>query len=234
MADLSFKELLLILRKKWWFITIATCIAFLVAGYLNYYYLTPMYKNSSTLLVNDREQNQQSNMRLDDVMLYEKLIGTYKDIIVSKRILGHASEQFNLPYEKLLEMVSVSSRSNSQVITLTVTSPNYNQATELVNYVAETFRTLLPEIMTVDNVQILDPAIEDKNPIPVKPNKKLNIAIAFFLGFLLSSLLVVIYYFIDSRIREETDLGSLTELPIIGAIPRYDKKSRRGSHYIGR
>ena len=234
MADLTFKELLLILKKKWWFIITVTCLAVLVAGYLSFYYFTPMYTNSTTLLVNDREQNLTNNIRLDDVMLYEKLIGTYKDIIVSKRILGDATKQFNIAYEDLVKMVSVSSKANSQVITLSVTSSDYKGATQIANFIAETFRVLLPDIMTVDNVQILDPAQEKANPQPVKPNKKLNIALAFILGLLFSSSLVVIYYFIDSRVREETDFGNLTDLPVLGTIPRYDKKSRRGSHYLGR
>ena len=234
MTELTFKELLLLLRKKWWFVITFTSLALLVSGYLSFFYFTPQYVNSSTLLVNDREQNQQNNIRLDDIMLYEKLIGTYKDIIKSKRILGEAASKFELSYEQLFGMVSVASRTNSQIITISVMHSDYTKATNLANFIAETFRLRLPEIMTVDNVQILDPADQKANPHPVKPNKTMNLALALLLGFLFSSVLVIVFYFIDTRIRSDEEFNLLVEYPILGSIPHYDKKSRRNSNYLGR
>src|SRR5690554_1612285 len=114
MRDFTFQDLLKLLRKKIWFICLIVIIAVGASGYLSYFYLTPIYANSSTLLVNDRTQNGIPS--LNDVLVYEKLIGTYKDIIKSKRILKPIAEQYNMTVEILSAMVDVTSRTNSQVI----------------------------------------------------------------------------------------------------------------------
>jgi capsular polysaccharide biosynthesis protein len=229
MRDFTFHDLLKLLRKKLWFICLITIIAVGVSGYLSYFYLIPIYANSSTLLVNDRNQNV--NPSLNDVLVYEKLIGTYKEIIKSKRILKPVAEHYNMTVDRLSSMVTVSSRTNSQVITITITGPNYSETTLLVNVVAERFSSELPDIMTIDNVQILDPADLKLDQLPFKPNKPLNMILAFILGIFSSSAIVVLLHFLDSHIRTEDDLTMITDYPLLSSIPRYDKKSRMHSNY---
>jgi capsular polysaccharide biosynthesis protein len=232
MRDFTFQDLLKLLRKKLWFICLITIISVGASGYLSYFYITPLYANSSTLLVNDRTQSGIPS--LNDVLVYEKLIGTYKDIIKSKRILKPIAEQYNMSVDLLSPMVNVTSRTNSQVITVTVTGPNYSEATQLVNIIAERFSSELPEIMTIDNVQILDPADLKLKQSPFKPNKMLNMILAFILGAISSSAIVVILYFLDSHIRTEEELALISDYALLCSIPRYDKKSRMHSSYTRR
>lgn len=229
MRDFTFQDLLKLLKKKLWFICLITTIAVGASGYLSFFYITPQYANSSTLLVNDRTQSGIPS--LNDVLVYEKLIGTYKDIIKSNRILKPVAEQYNMSVEQLSKMVDVTSRSNSQIITITVTGPSYAEDTQLVNTIAERFSSELPEIMTIDNVQILDPADRKLDQAPIKPNKPLNMILAFILGIFLSSTIVVLLHFLDSQIRTEDDLTMLTDYPLLCSIPRYDKKGRMHSIY---
>jgi capsular polysaccharide biosynthesis protein len=232
MRDFTFQDLLKLLKKKIWFICLVVIIAVGATGYLSYFYITPLYVNSSTLLVNDLKQDV--NPSLNDVLVYEKLIGTYKDIIMSNRILKPIAEQYNMNVELLSSMVNVTSRTNSQIITISVTGSDYSEATEMVNKVAERFSSELPEIMTIDNVQILDPADLKVNQAPIKPNKPLNLVLAFILSAFSSSAIVILLHFLDSHIRTEDDLMLLTEYPLLSSIPRYDKKSRMNTSYTRR
>ena len=56
---------------------------------------------------------------------------------------------------------------------------------------------------------------------PVKPNIKLNIAIAFFIGLMASVGLVFVLEYLDRTIKTEEEVEKYLELPVIATIPRY-------------
>ena len=56
---------------------------------------------------------------------------------------------------------------------------------------------------------------------PVKPNIKLNIAFAFFIGLMASVGLVFVLEYLDRTIKTEEEVEKYLELPVIATIPRY-------------
>ncbi|WEK53633.1 MAG: Wzz/FepE/Etk N-terminal domain-containing protein [Candidatus Cohnella colombiensis] len=228
MKELDLHQYIRIIRKKSLFILLLTAIVTGATLATNVYYFHPQYSNSVTLLVNDRNK-QGSSLRVDDILLYEKLMGTYKDIIVSRRILStvidaHPSE---LSLNKLRSMMTVIISTSSQVITIRVADPDYSLATRFANEIAESFQSKLGSLMDVNNVQILDYAVEVPNPTPMSPRVKFNIALAFLISILLFSSAAVIIAYFDTRIRTEEDLFSTTKLPLLGTIPLTDSMSNK-------
>lgn len=63
---------------------------------------------------------------------------------------------------------------------------------------------------------------------PSKPNKKLNIAIVFFLGPMLSAGIVFLIEYMDKIIKTENHLEKCIGFPVIGMIPKNIEKSGRG------
>jgi len=237
MMDISLQDFVRILRKKWWIIALTAVLFACVSGYVSFYRLTPVYSNSSTLLVNEREQRNYS-LTFDDVMLYEKLMGTYKDILMSKRILNPVSAQMGqaghpMTPDDLSRQIKITTNPSSQVIRITVNDMDYKVATDIANLMAETFSTNLKTIMTINNVQILDSAELRPHPIPVKPNKELNVAIAFIMGIFISVTGVLFLHFIDTRVRSEEDLSGLIDYPLLGSIPSYKGKHSGRSLPLG-
>jgi capsular polysaccharide biosynthesis protein len=236
MNVLTFREFIEVIRKKWIFISLSTFIALFLSAYLSFYIITPTYSNASTILVNDRNQTN-NTLTFNDIMLYEKLMGTYKDVIVSKRILKEVLEQYlaqtNSDYpanpEELARIVSITTNPSSQVIRITVNHRDYQSATTLANLISDVFSSNLPDIMTINNVQILDPAELAPNPMPVTPNKTLNIVIALILGLFLSVCYVILVAMLDTRVRRDEDLSNLIGYPILGTIPAMQTSRRKRS-----
>jgi capsular polysaccharide biosynthesis protein len=236
MNILTFREFIEVIRKKWIFILSFTLIALISTTYFSFYIVTPTYSNTSTILVNDRNQTN-NTLTFNDIMLYEKLMGTYKDVIVSKKILKQVLEQYRMQTnnfspatpEELARMASITTNPSSQVIRITVFHQNYQSATELANLISIVFSSNLPDIMTINNVQILDPAELAPNPVPVKPNKTLNIVIAFILGLFLSVCYVVLVTILDTRVQKDEDLSNIIGYPILGTIPAMQTSKRKRS-----
>lgn len=81
----------------------------------------------------------------------------------------------------------------------------------------------LSSVMDTSGVQIVDRA---EVPIkPVKPNHKLNIAMAILLGFLFSAGLAFFLEYMDNTVKEPLDISMQLGMPVLGMIP-YDKNQK--------
>lgn len=227
MTKMTIRDILLLLRKRWYILVMITGLSTGLGFYWSFYKSVPIFSNTCTLLVNDRNQGR-IQLSFNDILLYEKLMGTYKDIIRSKKILDAVAEQTEPPMSRseIANALHVSTNASSQIISVSIEHPDYQMATYLVNLIAEEFSRQLPTIMNIDNVQILDRATADDHPYPIKPNKKRNMVISFIAGIIISVNWIFIRRFMDTRIRYEEDLLDILPYPMLGAIPNLNSKKR--------
>jgi len=75
------------------------------------------------------------------------------------------------------------------------------------------------EIKKVDSVSIVDRATAPQDPI--KPNKKMNVLIAFMVGLMISVGLAFVLEFLDNTIKTNKDVEKILGLPVLGMIPDY-------------
>ena len=80
------------------------------------------------------------------------------------------------------------------------------------------FKEKIPELMSVDNVNIISEAKLSDNPIPLKPNKMQNIAIAAVFGLMLGVGLAFLFEFLDTTIKSEKDIEDVLGLPVVGVV----------------
>lgn len=58
---------------------------------------------------------------------------------------------------------------------------------------------------------------------PVKPNKKMNIALAFILGLMVSVFLAFLMEHLDNTLKNANDVASKLNVPVLGIIPIVDR-----------
>ena len=68
------------------------------------------------------------------------------------------------------------------------------------------------------DVEVLDPAHADEDPI--RPKKSLTLAIALMAGLMLGTSVVMAQEWRDKRVRTPDEVAGLLELPIVGIVPR--------------
>jgi len=69
---------------------------------------------------------------------------------------------------------------------------------------------------------------------PVKPNKKLNVAIAMVLGLMAFTLLAFILEYLDNTLKTPDDISRELNLPVLGIIPVKTENNSRQSSYGGK
>ncbi|RVT63852.1 YveK family protein [Niallia taxi] len=221
---ISIKELFQTLRKRILLIISVTLIAMIVSGVISYFVLTPEYKSSTQILVNQSKEDQ-SVYNYNEVQTNVQLISTYSVILKSAAILNEVKKELNLDISvsELNNNISVESTQNSQIMTVSVIDTDPVNALKIANMVAEVFEKEIKEIMNVDNVTILPLANDQENKSPISPNPPLNIAIAAVIGLFLGVAIALLLEYLDNTVKTEQDIEKLLGIPVLGAITTIDE-----------
>lgn len=216
---ISLKELFQTLKKRIALIISLTLIAMIISGVVSYFVLTPEYKSSTQILVNQAKDSE-SIYSQNEVQTNIQLINTYSVIIKSAAILNNVRNDLKLDMSvaELNNKITVESAQNSQVMTVSVTDSDPALALEIANKTAEVFEKQIKKLMKVDNVSILPLADDQENQSPVSPNPPLNIAIAAVVGLMVGVGLAFLLEYLDNTVKTEQDIEKLLELPVLGAI----------------
>lgn len=226
-GTISLIDMINILRKRWKLIVLLTITAAVVSGILSYYYLTPIYRASTQILVNQKNEKNQ----LDYSLLQSNvgLINTYSAIIKSPVILEKVIEKLELKesVDSLNQKMTINSQDNSQVFSIIVEDENAQEAVKIVNAISETFQQEVKSIMSVDNVSILAKAVSKENPAPVKPNPILNIGIAVVIGMLAGMGIAFLLDFLDNTLKDDRDVNAILGLPVLGTVKKMSRSEKR-------
>lgn len=221
---ISLKELFQTLKKRLALIISITLIAMIISGVVSYFVITPEYKSSTQILVNQAKDSE-SIYSQNEVQTNIQLINTYSVIIKSAAILNNVRNDLKLDMSvsQLNNKITVESAQNSQVMTVSVTDSDPALALQIANKTAEVFEKQIKKLMKVDNVSILPLADDQENQSPVSPNPPLNIAIAAVVGLMIGVGLAFFLEYLDNTVKTEQDIEKLLELPVLGAITTIDE-----------
>lgn len=221
--EIDLKEYLSIIWYRKWLIIGVTLLAILISGIISFFVLKPVYETSTTILIGKSNSSQQA-INFDDVMLNQKLVNTYGEIIKSKTVLNEVITNLKLGQStsSLKENVKISPVSDTEIIEIKVSNSNPKLATDIANDLAQVSMKNVKEIMKIDNVQVIDRAEIPKGPI--KPNKMMNMAIAAVLGFMIGIGIVFLREYLDNTIKSPNDIEKYLGLSTIGVIPIIEKE----------
>lgn len=219
--ELELKDYFRIVMKRIKLILWLVVVVAIITAIFSYWFMKPVYESSTKLIVNN-SQDMSRALDLNSVNLDIRLVDTYKQIIKTAAITDKVAEQnpqLGLTGEQINSMISVSSVSNTQVLTISARSSDYPTTVAVVNEVAKVFVEEIPTIMTVNNVSILNEAKQVENPSPVAPNPVLNIALSIIVALLLGIGLALLLEYLDDTIKDEQDVMQYVDLPVLMSIP---------------
>lgn len=214
---------------KWWIlIALLVVAAVAVGGFISFYMLQNEYVATAVMIISaPRGQQSLNQMTLTDYTLNVQLVNSYKVLCKTDRILDEVLLETGLPLSanELTSKIDVSAQNETEIINIAVTDTNPVTASRLANAVASVFMKEIPQIMQMDNVQIIDKATVPQ--APVRPDRKMIIAVAGLIGLLLGIGIALLLEYFDVTIKSAEQFAKLMEAPALGMIPHLQEGIRK-------
>ncbi len=219
---ISFGEILEVIKRRWKMILILTLIATLVSGLVSFFLISSKYEASTKLFIG-KEEGADQGYNQNDVSMYQKLMKTYSEAIKTRDLVGKAikATNSNLTENEILERLTVTTVADTQILQIKVNSEDPKEAANIVQAITKEFISTSKVLVPNGNIRIIEAVKVPENP--VSPNKKLNIAIAFLLGLMVSVGLSFLLEFLDNTYKNKEQLEKDLEIPVIGAIPNIEQ-----------
>ena len=181
----------------------------------------PMYQSNTTIvLVGESTKKYDQSASL----LNKNLIGTYSQIIKSRKVLNQVIENLNLKMttQELAQTITTSSVEETEIIQITVENEKAKDAQRITDEVAKVFVKEIEYIYNLENVSIIDTAelaIAPHNVNYLKDN-----VIYLVLGVVLSFGVVFVMYYFDTSIKSSEVIEEKLGLTVMGIVPTEERK----------
>ena len=215
---ISIYEIIDAVKKRWKIIALCTLIATLLSGIFSFFIIAPTYEASTKVFIG-KEESSVENYNYNDITMYQKLLKTYSELIKTKDLINRSitNSEYELEVEDVLNNVSVTTVSDTQMIQIAYKSTSPNIAKNMLENITNEFITTAQELVPNGNVRVLETVELPEEP--VAPNKKMNIAIAFILGMMVGLGIVFLLEYLDNTYKNKEQLEKDLDIPVLGVIP---------------
>lgn len=192
----------------------------IISLFVSVFILNPVYEATTSIIIG-KNPTEKMEYSYNDVLLFQKSANTYVQIAKSNTVAEDTIDALGLDISPsaFLNNVSVENKTDTQIITITVSDSSPYGAMNKANTMAECFIKEASVLYPTGTVQILDKAILPKSPVKPVPLK--NAAIAFVLGLVVSFGIVFFTVYMDTSLKNEKDVEKYIGLPVMGVIPQY-------------
>ena len=220
---ISISEIFEALKKRWILIVSITLVATLISGVLSFFVIKPTYETSTKVFIGKEESNIEG-YNTNDIQMYQKLLQTYAETIKTNEVIEAAikNTNTNLTVEEVKKSLTVTPISDTQILQIKYQNKNPQVAKKILGNITDEFIILAKELVPNGNVRVIEAVQLPENP--VAPNKKMNIAIAFLLGLMVSVGVVFLLEYLDNTFKSKENLEKELDIPVIGLIPSFEEE----------
>lgn len=220
---ISISEIFEALKKRWILIVSITLVATLISGILSFFVIKPTYEASTKVFVG-KEESSLEGYNTNDIQMYQKLLQTYAETIKTNEVIQAAINNTNadLSVKDVKDSLTVTSIADTQILQIKYKNNDPEVAKSILENITNEFVILSKELVPNGNVRVIEAVQLPEDP--VAPNKKMNIAIAFLLGLMVSVGLVFLLEYLDNTFKTKENLERELNIPVLGLIPSCDEE----------
>ncbi len=210
------------LWRKAWLIALSAVLTAVIGFSYATFFITPNYSASIMLYVNNSSFSFGStsfSFSSSELLAAQSLVKTYSVILKNRTTLERVIEKADVDYsyEELNAMISAASEQNTEVLKVTVTGTDAEEAAKIANCIAEVLPQRISEIIDGSTMEIVDVAVPDHQK--VSPSIAKYTVLGFLVGLALCIAILVIAALMDDTVHDEEYILQNYQYPILAKVP---------------
>lgn len=215
-------EILIMIKRHWKIIVTITGI-FTILGSGFAFTRKPEYSSTTTLIVSSGNYYSAKNLDQSELSMNQKLATLYTAVAKSDSVLSSVIKKLDLEVsnEELSKVIDIQLVKDTELIRIAAKDGNSIMASRIANETATEFMNKVKDVMSFENVKVVESAEVSDKPLPQK--RLLIIAVAFLAGIASSSLLAIAVELFHSKLRRPKDIEKIMGVSILTNVPKYDE-----------
>jgi capsular polysaccharide biosynthesis protein len=215
--DMSPREYLHIIAKRWWLIAATTAIG-LIAGIVLTLMTTPIYRSAIKISVNPARPDYGTALTVNN------LLTNYSIRLQTVTLAQSVVDQLRLDIapETLLGKIKVTPEQDNFMLLIEADDPNPQTAEQIALTLATTFvNQYTAENAEAPRQDRIDLSLLD-TPDPARLNKpklEINLPAGLLAGMIIGVVLAFVLEYIDDTIKTTEDIDRVMAMPTLGSIP---------------
>ena len=223
-TNLKIQEIVISIVERWKLIAIVTMTVTLISAITTFFLIDPQYEASTKLFIGkDEKTSKVKSYDNNEVIMYQKLLKTYSEIIKTEDLANLAIKDANVDIkeDEFLRNLTVVPIADTQILEIKLKNESRKDLSKLATSITKEFIDLSKELVPNGNIQILEDVQVSNNPI--SPNKKMNIIISILIGLIGGVGITVLLEAMDNTFKSKDTMERELELAVIGVIPNIDE-----------
>ncbi len=186
---------------------------------------TPMYRASASVYFSLPYGSTAADL-FQGSNYTQNQVQSFAELATLPAVLEPVIDELNLSVsaKQLAGQISATSKPDTVIVVITVTSPSPQASADLANAVADELGEKVSDLSPKDaqgrSTVRVSTVGEATVPVsPFSPKKKRNVGIGLMLGGFLGFGCAVLRELLDTRVRKPADIEALTTAPVLGELP---------------
>lgn len=215
--EIDLLEMFQVLMNRIWLILSAGLFCALIGFGMSMFVVTPTYESTTKIYILNKSES--TAVTYSDVQMGTQLTKDYAELISSRYVLEEVIQKLSLEeeYEDLLDMVSVTTPSDTRIVAITVADKDPVQAMNIANCIREAASEHIQNVMDIEAVNVVETA-----NMPMEkagPSVIMWTLVGGVIGGFALCAIILVQYLMDDTIKSSEDVEKYLGLSTLALIP---------------
>lgn len=223
-------KILEIVLKLWWVVLIFALVTAIGAYSISSFLMTPKYTSEAKVYVSGTIVENKAGLNAADISTSKLLVSTYTEILKGNSFLDKVSSDFNATNDEDWEVsrgeikggLEMSSPNENEVLYIKYSDIDPKKAQKVLDALLRKAPDEIERILNGSTLKVIDNASLPNDTS--YPNTEQNTFLGLFLGVILGIVVIFLRELFDTRIKDDEDLQTRYNVPVLGIVPNLDEE----------
>ncbi len=225
--SIDLMKIVRMIMNKWYIVVCATVVAAAIGYIYSSFFITPLYRAKSTMLV-DLRNSVHDDLSSEQVNIAANYVDTFAYVMGTNTVLEPVIETLDLneSVSSLASKLRIYAVEETLLIRISIDYPDRETAKDIITVLNKKAPEIISQKITSGYIiEVESPTVTSG---PVSPNISRYTLLGAMAGAAGALALILVIFFLNNKIKSAGELQSLVDLPLLGVIPSKQNTETQG------